>query len=248
MNMYYLQSISKIFIPAIMLFFVAAGCSVNDSSNVAPKPVAVNMQVAGSSPAKAIQRSSSSNHVTLSSVKMLVQELELESVEEDSLDFEIENQVAELPLDGSPYQLSAQDISSGLYDEFELEIEGPEDDETINDPDFSDGSGTYSMVIRGTHNGEDFTFKTEEDFELEFEFNPPIEIDENTNSVDINLMINVDSWFVDPGTGNDLDPADPNNREQIEENIGNSFEADDDVDENDEDEDNDDDDDDGDDD
>lgn len=215
------NTIKKTISAAIALLIVGAGCSVNDSNNVGPKPVNVKMQVASSSAPKA----ASSNHVTLTSVKMLVEELELESVEDDSTDFEIENQVVELPLDGSSYQLSAENIASGMYDEFEMEVEGIDDDDNVNDPDFTEGSDETSIVIKGTYNSQDFTFKSEEDFEFEFEFNPPIQIDENTKSVDINLMINIDTWFVD-GSGNELDPTDPNNREQIEENIKNSFEAD----------------------
>lgn len=228
--MSHLKSIKKTISTAIALLVVTAGCSVNDSSNVGPKPVSVKMQVASSSAPK----TAGSNHVTLTSVKMLVEELELESVEDDSTDFEIENQVVNLPLDGSPYQLSTENIAFGMYDEFEMEVEGLDDDDNVNDPDFTEGSDETSIVIKGTYNGQDFTFKSEEDFEFEFEFNPPIQIDENTNNVDINLMINIDTWFVD-GSGNELDPTDPNDREQIEENIKNSFEADKDEDDDDDD-------------
>ena len=224
----------KILLGAILTLLVATGCSISDSNNADPKPVTVKMQVATNSAPKASQKTSSSNHVTLTSVKMLVEELELESVEDDSTDFEVENKVVNLPLDGSPYQLSAENIAPGMYDEFEMEIEGLDDDDAaINDSDFNDDSET-SMVIRGTVNGNDFTFKTDEDFEFEFEFNPPIQIDENTNNIDINLMINIDTWFVDD-SGNELDPTDPNHHEQIEENIENSFEADKDEDDDDDD-------------
>jgi hypothetical protein len=225
---------TKLLLGAILTLFVATGCSISDSNNAEPKPVTVKMQVATNSAPKTFQKTRSSNHVTLTSVKMLVEELELESVEDDSTDFEVENQVVNLPLDGSPYQLSAENIAPGMYDEFEMEIEGLDDDDNVNDPDFTEGSDETSIVIRGTYNGEDFTYKSEEDFEFEFEFNPPIQIDENTNNVEINLMINIDTWFVD-GSGNELDPTDPNHREQIEENIENSFEADKDEDDDDDD-------------
>lgn len=165
----------------------------------------------------------------------------MESVEEDSLDFEVENQVVELPLDGSAYQLSTENIALGFYDEFELEVDGIDEDDNVSDPDFTEGSDETSIVIKGTYNGEDFTFKSEEDFELEFEFNPPIEVKETTNSVAIDLTVDVSSWFVD-GSGNELDPTDPNDHDQIEENIKNSFDAEDDIDD-DEDDDQDDDDD-----
>lgn len=226
---------TKIIIAAVFATFIAAGCSISDSNNNStPKPVSVNIQttVPGSGPVA--PKTKSSSHVTLTSVKLLVEELELESVEDDSSDFEIEDQVVELPLDGSPYQLSAANIVPGLYDEFELEIDGIDEDDNISDPDFSDGSDETSIVIKGTYNSQDFTFKSEEDFEFEFEFNPPIQIDENTNNVDINLMINIDSWFVDD-SGNELDPTDPDDRDQIEENIENSFEADKDEDDDDDD-------------
>lgn len=230
--MYYLKSINKTLVAAISLLIVATGCSISDSNNAGPKPVSVTMQVTGSSS----QKSLTSNHVTLTSVKLLVEEIELESVEEDSLDFEVENQVVELPLDGSSYQLSTENISLGFFDEFELEVDGIDEDDNVNDPDFTEGSNETSIVIKGTYNGEDFTFKSEEDFELEFEFNPPIEISETTNSVAIDLMVDVSSWFVD-GSGNDLDPTDPNNHDQIEENINNSFDAEDDIDDDEDDED-----------
>lgn len=214
----------------VLSLLVATGCSISDSNDGSAKPVTINIQtVSGTTP-----KAKSSNHVTLNSVKLLVEELELESVEDDSTDFELEDQVVELPLDGSPYQLSAGNIAPGLYDEFEMEVDGIDDDDNVNDPDFTGDSDEISVVIKGTYDGQDFTFKSEEDFEFEFEFNPPIEIDENTNSVDINIMVDIDSWFVDD-SGNELDPTDPANREQIEENIENSFEADDDEDDDDDD-------------
>jgi len=239
--MLYSRYLTKLLTGLTALLLIITGCSINNDDSSAPKPVSVNMQVAGSSAPKAIQtNTAASNHVTLSSVKMLVEELELESVADDSADFEMENQVVELPLDGSSYQLSTANIASGLYDEFELEVDGIDDDDNVNDPDFTEGSDETSIIITGTYDGQRFTFKSEEDFEIEFEFNPPIEIDATTNSVDINLMVDVSSWFVD-SSGNDLDPTDPANRDLIEDNIENSFEADDDIEEDDDNDDDDDD-------
>lgn len=238
------KSFSKLWAGLTAIFLISTGCSINDNASTGPKPVNVNMQITGATaPKAATSTATSTGHVTLTSVKLLVEELELESVADDSMDFEIENQVVELPLDGSPYQLSTANIASGLYDEFEMEVEGLDDDDSVNDPDFTEGSDETSIVIKGTYDGQDFTFKSEEDFEIEFEFNPPIEIDETTNSVDINLMVDISSWFIDDA-GNELDPTDPANREQIDDNIENSFEAYDDIDDEDDDEDDDDDDDD----
>lgn len=231
------KSASHTFTALIALLLITAGCSINNDDSSGPKPVAVNMQVASATAPKAFAPvTSNSGMAAITSVKLLVEELELESVVDDYTDFEVENQVIELPLDGSPFQLSTANIASGLYDELEMEVDGIDEDDEVNDPDFTEGSDETSIVVKGTYEGQEFTYKSEEDFELEFEFNPPIEIDANTNSVDINLMVDVNSWFVD-GSGNDLDPTDPNNREQIDQNIENSFEADNDIDEEDEDDD-----------
>jgi hypothetical protein len=46
-------------------------------------------------------------------------------------------------------------------------------------------------------------------------------------------MLDVGSWFVDPSTGTALVPTDPSNKDIIDENIENSFDADRDDDDND---------------
>ena len=180
---------------------------------------------------------------SLTEVKMLVEELELESsFDEDSLDFEVDDLVVNLPLDGSDFEITSATVPEGVYDEFEMEVENS-DDSNVNDPDFINESGDdddgYTIVVRGLYNGEDFIYKSTEDFEIEMEFNPPLEVS-GSSSPTIAININPSSWFTD-ASGNDLDPRDPNNQEIIDENISNSFdvEQDDDEDEDDDDEDND---------
>ena len=149
--------------------------------------------------------------------------------------------IVNLPLDGSVIELTSQDIPMGFYDEFEMEIEH-DDDNNINDPDFikeGDEDG-YSMVIKGSFNGEDFMFRTETDFEIEMELNPPLEISETSGSPSVAINIDPAGWFVD-SSGNSLDPNDPANKEIIEDNIEKSFDAEGDGDEDDEDDDDDDD-------
>ena len=175
--------------------------------------------------------------------------MELESADEDSLDFEREAFIISLPLDGSPLTLTESEIPAGFYDEFELEIEKPESDENISDPDFRDETGSYSVVVKGLYNDEPFTFRSDEDFELELDLNPPLDISESDDALLV-ISVDVSDWFRG-SDGTDLDPKDFANLETINENIENSFEAfeennddddDDDEDEDDDDEDDDDDD------
>ncbi|NBC65673.1 MAG: hypothetical protein GVY07_08495 [Bacteroidetes bacterium] len=231
----------------LLLFASAllAGCDVTSTSDSSPSEVQVQMQVnTGQTTAKS-SASGSANQASaiINSVKLYIDEMELESTGEDSLDFEIEDVIVDLPLDGSPLVLTQQLIPSGLYDEFELEVETPDEEVPVNDTDFRDSTGDYSVVVRGTFSGEDFMFRSEEDFELELDLNPALEITENDGSTLV-VNVNVSDWFTG-SAGEDLDPNDPSNLEQINENIEASFdgfEDDDDDDDSDDDDDNDDDD------
>ena len=219
----------------IITLVAITGCNTTNSGNSGPKDVAVTMQVQTTAPKlKAMSVDS------LTEVKLLVEELELESASEDSLDFEAEGLVVNVPLDGSELELSSRQLSNGVYDEFSMEIENDDDGQQVDDPDFYEGEEEYSIVVRGVYNGEDFTYRVDEDFEIELDLNPVIEITDNTNSAAVAINFDPTGWFVD-SSGNPLDPNDPNNDEIIEENIENSFEAEGEEDEEDDDDDDDDD-------
>lgn len=215
----------------LMLFasIVAVGCDVvqtNSDDESSSVKVQMQIQSAKSSSTKTSQLMAGQqlNDIEIQEVKLFIEEMELESVSDDSLDFEVENFIVNLPLDGSPLVITEREIPLGLYDEFELEVERPDDDDVeINDPDFRDENGSYSVVVKGLYQGEEFTYRSREDFEIEMDLNPPLEI---TGSESTSIMINIDvnSWFKG-SDGMDLDPKDLNNSEHIDENIENSFES-----------------------
>lgn len=215
------------FLAALILVFT--GCDISGSNSNGDRKVSVKMGVKSSTAPKQIANKATSQAIdSLSEVKMLIEELELESsLDQDSLDFEVNDLIVNLPLDGSEFELISATVPEGVYEKFEMEIEGPDDDSSVQDPDFYNNSGEdndgYSIVVKGVYNGESFTYRSEADFELELGLNPPLEISGNSSP---SVAINVDpsSWFKD-SSGNDLDPNDPSNRETIDENIENSFEA-----------------------
>lgn len=222
----------------IISLIAITGCNTTNSGNSGPTDVAVTMQVQTSS-----SKFKTMSVDSLTEVKLLVEELELESASEDSLDFEAEDLVVNIPLDGSELELTSRQLSNGIYDEFEMEIENDDDGQQVSDTSFYNNGETYSIVVSGVYNGEDFTYKVDEDFEIEMELNPVIEITDNTKSAAVAINFDPTEWFVD-NSGNPLDPKDPSNDEIIEENIKNSFEAEGEEDEEDDDNDSDDDDDD----
>lgn len=214
----------KIFTPLVFLaslLLISTGCDIANSNDDGPKDVAVTMQIQSSATAAKFKAQSVDS---LTEIKFVVEELELESATEDSMDFEVENLIVNLPLDGSKIQLTSQAIPAGFYDEFELEIEHDEDAQLFDDPDFYDGDKSFSIVIKGIYNGEEFIFRSEEDFEIELEMNPALEISESTGSAQVAINIDTSAWFLD-SQGNPLDPTDPANYTTINENIEQSFDA-----------------------
>ena len=208
------------------LFLINTGCDIADSEENTPNSVAVKMRLVNNS-----QLAPKANNGVkiqaideLTEIKLLVEELELESAfDDDSLDYEVENLVVNLPVDGSEFELASATIPVGTYDDFEIEIEN-DDADNIDDPDFRDGDEEYSIIIRGIFNGEEFTYRSEEDFEIEMDLNPPLEVNETRSSLAVAININPNGWFTDH-SGNPLDPNDPSNQDTIDENIENSFEA-----------------------
>jgi hypothetical protein len=215
--MNFLKTLKPLSIITLTLFALNA-CNTANSGDGALKDVAVTMQIQ-SSP----QKMKAVTVDSLTEVKFLVEELELESVSDDSLDFEVENQVVQLPLDGSELTLTSQQIPDGLYDEFEMEIEH-DDEQTVNDADFTDGDMRYSIVIKGIYDGEPFMFRTNKEFEIELDLEPAIEISETTNNAAIAIKLDTSGWFKNEN-GEALNPGDPMNQETITQNIANSFEA-----------------------
>ncbi|MGM0745325.1 hypothetical protein, partial [Rhodohalobacter sp.] len=220
------NSIFKLFNVILVIGVLAVGCDLTESTVDEPSDVQVQMKVNAGPVAEAMFTSNNehTNTLEIQEVKMFIEKMELESITDDSSDFEIENFIADLPLDGSPLVITEKQIPAGLYDEFELEIEKPDDDDVqVNDPDFRDETGSYSMVVKGLFNGEEFTFRSSEDFEIEMDLNPPLEVTE-TESSTLVISIDVDSWFTG-SNGETLDPKEFKNNEIINDNIENSFDG-----------------------
>jgi hypothetical protein len=164
--------------------------------------------------------------VIISEAKFRFSEIEFESAtDDDSTDIEQGPIVLSFNLNGGLTEVGIADVPAGFYEELEFEIEARDEDEVVvNDPDFEGENGqNYSMVISGTINGEPFTFKSEKDFEVELEFEPAFEVNDE-EQVRITLNFDTSLWFLDQD-GNALYPTDSNNTLLIESNIENSIEA-----------------------
>lgn len=219
----------------LYLLFAAVSLSIgtvacddsNDSDPISGvASVSVNIRVATTVAAGPPQKVAIP--VSLTRVRLLVEEMELESVLEDSADFEIGPVVVDLELSGQPTQVGDGAVPVGVYDELEFEVDQLEDDDDYDasDPVFADFLGTdYSIIIEGSYDTSAFTLNIDQDFEQEKELLPPLTIDSATTSANITLAIDLESWFLDSDGVTVLDPRDPGNLSQIKNNIAGSFEA-----------------------
>lgn len=220
---------------AIVMMTVFTACDTAQTDIDKFGQGAILMKVNAESSNSKIQTSSSSqgnivfddgtNEIEITEVKFFLEEFELDGANNHP-DFELEDLndfIVNLPLDGSPLLITQEEIPAGFYDEFEMEIAKPASDVQTTDLDFRDETGNYSVVVKGLYNGEEFTFRSSEDFEINVDLDPALEISDTSQSTLV-ININVTAWF----TGDDgliLFPKELSNLEKINDNIERSFEA-----------------------
>ena len=169
----------------------------------------------------------STQTITISRVRLLMEEVKLKTSEEDTADFKIGPVVVDLNLEGNVTEIGVGTIPAGSYNKFEFKVKQLDvDDVDTTDIQFTDFFGTErSIIIDGTYNSEAFTLPIEEEFKQEIEFLIPIEILSDTSLTNLTLLVNTSGWFLDPDSTEELDPTDQSNLSQIIENIDNSFVA-----------------------
>jgi len=215
----------------LLLAIGIAGCGDDNGTGptdtVPAENVSFSIGVPSSTLSKLGKQQSFSAGITLTRVRLLLEEIELESVLEDSVDFEIGPLVIDLNLTGGLTNIGVGSIPIGTYDELEFEVDKLDDDEDDpNDPQFADFRGTdISIIIEGIFNAENFTLSIEKDFEQEIELFPNIVIASETSSTNLSLLVNVNSWFIGSDISDILDPTDLTNLVLIEANIETSFEV-----------------------
>jgi|AntRauTorckE6833_2_1112554.scaffolds.fasta_scaffold20968_2 hypothetical protein len=143
---------------------------------------------------------------------------------QDSLPIVREPEVFQFDADATNPQalLPLTTFPDGTYQEFGLRIPQAPEDNTVIDPDFTDG-GRVSIILEGTFNGSSFTYRSERGYTIPFEFNPDIAVSESGESFIFIVMADIRGWFSQGGTQGFLDPRESSNASAIDSNIEESF-------------------------
>ena len=159
--------------------------------------------------------------VTITSARIVIEEIEFESSVEGRFDFELEEPfVQDLAVDTSSHEIATVQVPFGVYEEMEIEIDKLD---ATDAPTFVQNPQLQNLSIRveGFLDGDaanTFVFTSDLSEEQEREFNPPLVIDETTPSTSVVLTLDMGMWFVD-NNNNTIDPRLESNRSLIESNI-----------------------------
>jgi hypothetical protein len=176
----------------------------------------------------------------ITSVELVLREVELKrlgvedcdstAADDDCEEFETGPILVSLPLAPGAQQAVEVVVDSGTYSEVEFDIHKPGDDSldlafVAANPDFAD----ISIRVRGTFNGTPFTFLSRLNEEQELALVPPLVVTASGASANLTILLDVSTWFRQPGSGALIDPATANeggaNENVVRDNIKNSIEA-----------------------
>lgn len=193
--------------------------------------------------AQGLELNDGTNTLIIESAELVLREIEFERVEsfgcdddvpgddDDCEEFETGPFLVSLPLDGSvSTQLTAQ-VDTGHYDEIELEIHKPDDD-TAQDIEFLNQHPSFvdvSILVTGSYNGRSFSYITDLNEEQEIELTDPLIVTTESGPVNVTLILDLSTWFLDPVGGTFVDPTTAlkgqPNEQLVEDNIEASIEG-----------------------
>jgi hypothetical protein len=182
------------------------------------------------SPGSSLQKIANDT-LELTEVKLLLSNIELEiddgtegdDGEDESYMVLVNPIVINLNLDGTATNFALASVPPGLYEEVEFVIHKVEASETPPDPEFKEGDADslrYSVITKGNYNSVPFVYKSKKSAHQEIEFETPIEIVDN-GVVNLSIPIDPHTWFYKEGIL--LDPSNPANENDIDNNIKESF-------------------------
>lgn len=159
--------------------------------------------------------------ISISEAKALITNVELETEPSGTThQIRINPFVIYFNVNGAVITVTSGTVPPGNYSKIKFKLHKPEDWETPPDPEFKEGTSgnlRYSFIIKGTYNGNNFVYKSRKSVNIVVNFNRPVNF--HTTTTNITILVNPLTWF-NNGT---LDPRDPSNEDEIDNNIKDSF-------------------------
>jgi hypothetical protein len=156
----------------------------------------------------------------ITEAKGLLTEIEVES---DSASTRVKAGpiVVNLDVAGLNKVMASGIIPTGTYRKIKFQLHKPEDNETIPDPEFREGSSgnqRYSFIIKGRYNGTPFVYKSRKTVNIVMALTSALNLTAKSN---LTILFDKTKWFQNGSST--IDPSSGSDDDMIDDNIKNSF-------------------------
>lgn len=203
----------------ILIFFLIAGMLFSGCEYGAVEPSS-NENVSLS----AVIPQADNVDISISEAKVLLKKVQFKQANSNDMgDVKAGPIVVKLNTSGTVTVFGAGNIPAGQYDRIKFVIHKVEDNETPPDPEFKEGTSgnqRYSVIVKGSYNGNSFVYKSRKSVSHEIQFSSPVTFSADTRA-NLTMTVNIQSWFL--SNGSILDPGNSSNGDEIDDNIKASF-------------------------
>ena len=218
------RDLFQVFAGWILIAVLLVGCDVAQTNYDEPGSLQVTMSTTTAPSMSKQSANILSESLQIDEIKLFISDLHLYN-RTDSVHMRTKNFIINLPTNGEPLILSEMDVEEGRFDRLRFHIKNNTTHNrsvSVTDPDFSDGRKQYSVVVKGVYNGQEFMFRSDKVYNIDFRFSPAFVVSASGNNR-LNISVDTDSWFVHRVFGTELDPTSNRDAKWIEQNIRNSF-------------------------
>ena len=203
---------SFVILLSLFAFTFYSGC---DSTEINDSTVSVILSLSS------ITQKVSDETIQLDTVKILLSDVKIKNQSlNDETNIKVGPFVVYLNLSGVTTEFAVGQIPPGSYDRIRFRVHTLENSETLPDPEFKEGSLRYSLIVKGKYNSVPFIYRSKKSAHQDLKLETPLQINDNSTA---NLTITVDppGWFYKDNVL--MDPNDPANENDINNNVKHSF-------------------------
>lgn len=215
------RSIFKCKISSLILTIIISAAGFYGCSDTVTNP-AYTDNLSFSAMSSTDSTGDSQNILVLDTVKILIKDIKLNvsNNNQDSTNFKTGPFVIFVNLTSNINLITSAIIPSGSYDKIKFEVHKLNNDEAVPDPDFADANGRYSVIVKGKYMGNYFVYRSTKSAHQILNFPAAVSLSPDIKS-NITMIIKPYIWFISSGVY--LDPWNPVNSNDIDNNIKNNI-------------------------
>jgi hypothetical protein len=163
----------------------------------------------------------SDDNIQIDNIKILFRDIRIKNQSgNEEMNIKAGPFVVNLNLNGKTKDFAVGNVPSGIYDRIRFRVHTLEDSETPPDPEFKEGNLRYSVIVKGKYNSVPFVYKSKKSAHKDLKLEIPILVIDNSTA-NLTITVNPFNWFYKDNVL--LDPNDPANENDIDNNIKHSF-------------------------